>query len=112
MLSVFVTSKSVLRRTVKTQCAVLQKAPCAIHLPSDDPNFTTTRHEQEERLNFIAQYTDAVVRAKLFGDKDSADFVLRDAPASALIQDADAKAGCFDNVEMHTGEGAGQVTQQ
>ena len=91
-------------------CAVLQKAPCAINLPADDPNFTTTRHEQEERLNFIARYTDAVIRAKLLGDKASADFVLHEAPKSALVQATDAKPGCFSNVEEHGVQG--QVAQQ
>ncbi|KAL0035720.1 hypothetical protein WJX79_010708 [Trebouxia sp. C0005] len=27
-----------------------QRSPCAAHIPADDPNYTTTREEQEERL--------------------------------------------------------------
>ena len=89
---------------------MLQKAPCAINLPSDDPNFTTTRHEQEERLNLIAQYTDAVIKAKVLGDKAAADFVLHEVPKSALVQAADAKPGCFSDLEQHGVQG--QVAQQ
>lgn len=73
----------------------LQKAPCAIHLPSDDPNFKTTKEQQEERLRFIAAYTDAATKAKLFGDQASADFIVHDVPNSALVQAAETKPDCF-----------------
>ena len=75
--------------------ACMQRSPCAGHQPHDDPNFTTTQEEQEERVMFIAQYTDAVIRAKLLGDAAAADFVLRKVPNSPLVQAAEVASGCF-----------------
>ena len=74
----------------------MQRSPCAAHIPHDDPNFTTTKEEQEERVTFIAQYTDAVIRAKLLGDAAAADFVLHTVPDSPLVQAADVAPGCFE----------------
>ena len=79
----------------------VQRSPCAAHIPADDPNFTTTREEQEERLVFIAQYTDAVIRAKLLNDSAAANFVLHDVPNSPLVQAADLSPGCFENANTH-----------
>ncbi len=47
---------------------------------------------------FIAQYTDAVVRAKLLDDEAAAKFVLDDVPSSPLVQAADASPGCFEDI--------------
>ena len=44
---------------------------------------------------FIAQYTDAVIRAKLLGDAAAADFVLRKVLGSPLVQAAEVASGCF-----------------
>lgn len=73
----------------------MQRSPCAAHIPADDPNFTTTMEEQEERLMFIAQYTDAVIRAKLLGDSAAANYVMHEVPSSPLVQAADISPGCF-----------------
>ncbi len=73
----------------------MQRSPCAAHIPADDPNFTTTREEQEERLVFIAQYTDAVIKAKLLGDSAAAQYVMHEVPGSPLVQAADISPGCF-----------------
>ena len=43
---------------------------------------------------FIAQYTDAVIRAKLLGDAAAADFVLRKVPDSPLVQAAEWLMAC------------------
>ena len=74
----------------------MQRSPCAAHIPADDPNFTTTREEQEERLVFIAQYTNAVIRAKLLGDSAAAHYVMREVPGSPLVQAADISPACFE----------------
>ncbi|KAL0020304.1 hypothetical protein WJX77_005064 [Trebouxia sp. C0004] len=79
-----------------------QRSPCAAHIPADDPNFTTTREEQEERLVFIAQYTDAVIRAKLLGDAATANYVMHEVPSSPLVQAADISPGCFGATQQTT----------
>lgn len=86
---------------LSTVCVNVQRSPCAAHIPADDPKFTTTREEQEERLVFIAQYTDAVIRAKLLNDSAAAKFVLHKVPNSPLVQAADLSPGCFEKANTH-----------
>ncbi len=74
----------------------MQRSACAAHIPADDPNFTTTKQEQEERLVFIAQYTDAVIRAKLLGDSAAAHYVMHEVLSSPLVQAANISPGCFE----------------
>ena len=74
----------------------MQRSPCAAHIPADDPNFTTTREEQEERLVFIAQYTNVVIRAKLLGDSAAAHYMMHEVPGSPLVQAADISPACFE----------------
>lgn len=62
--------------------------------PHDDPNFTTTKEDQEERLKFIAQYTDAVVRATVLDDSAAASFLLNGVADSHLVQTAKVSSSC------------------
>ena len=73
----------------------MQKAPCAINLPHDDPNFSTTREEQEERISFMATVADAMIRAQVLHDSEAAKFVLHELPHSPLLQTANLSKQCF-----------------
>ena len=73
----------------------MQKAPCAINLPHDDPNFSTTREEQEERIRFMATVADAMIRAQVLHDSEAANFVLHEVPHSSLLQTAHLSKQCF-----------------
>ena len=74
-------------------CCV-QKAPCAANISHDDPNFKTTESEQEERIDFIASYTDAVVRATVLNDQTAASYLLHDVPNSHLVRKAKVSSKC------------------
>ena len=76
----------------------MQKAPCGAYNPSDDRNFMTTQAEQEERLQFIANYTDAMVRATVLGDQTAASFLLNDVADSLLVQTALVASSCLDDI--------------
>lgn len=78
-----------------TSVHCLQRAPCAAHIPHDDPNFKTTKQEQEERIQFIAQYTDAMVRATVLHDRAAALFVLNGVPDSHLVRSANVSSSCL-----------------
>lgn len=73
----------------------MQRAPCAAHIPHDDPNFKTTRQEQEERLDFIAKYTDAMVRATLLHDKAATSFLLNEVANNQLVRTAKVSSSCL-----------------
>ncbi|KAL3136341.1 hypothetical protein ABBQ38_005603 [Trebouxia sp. C0009 RCD-2024] len=85
-----------------------QKAPCGAQNPHDDPNFETTKEDQEERLNFIAEYTDAMVRATVLGDKAAASFLLNDVADSHLVRTAKVSSSCLvavqDDPAQHSAE--------
>ena len=76
-------------------CVFLQKAPCAIHNPHDDINFTTTQEDQEERISFIASVTDAAIRGQYLNQPDAAKFLLQEVPKSPLVQKALISDRCF-----------------
>ena len=81
----------------------MQRAPCAAHIPHDDPNFKTTEQEQEERLDFIAEYTDAMIRATLFRDQAATSFLLNEVTDSHLVRTAKVSCSCL--VSPHDGDG-------
>ena len=83
---------------VHTSVGCMQKAPCGAYNPSDDRNFMTTQDEQEERLQFIANYTDAMVRATVLGDQTAASFLLNDVADSLLVQTALVASSCLDDL--------------
>ena len=74
----------------------MQKAPCAIQLPHDDPNFTTTKEEPEERIGFIATLADAMIRAQVLHDSKAAKFVLEEVPHHPLLKKAHLAEKCFE----------------
>ena len=75
----------------------MQKAPCAIQLPHDDPDFTTTKEEQEERISFIATLADAMIRAQVLQDSEAAEFVLHEVPHHPLLKKTHLAESCFES---------------
>lgn len=73
----------------------MQRAPCGAHNPHDDPDFKTTKQDQEERLDFIAKYTDAMVRATVLNDRDAASFLLNEVASSHLVRRAKVSSNCL-----------------
>ena len=73
----------------------MQRAPCAAHIPHDDPNFKTTEQDQQERLEFIAKYTDAMVRATLLHDKAAISFLLNEVVDSPLVRMFKIPSSCL-----------------
>ena len=73
----------------------MQRAPCAAHIPHDDPNFKTTERDQDERLDFIAKYTDAMVRARVLHDKAATSFLLNEVANSHLVRTAKISSSCL-----------------
>lgn len=76
----------------------MQKAPCGAYNPGDDRNFMTTQEEQEERLQFMANYTDAIVRATVLNDQSAASFLLNDVADSPLVLTALVASSCLDDI--------------
>ena len=88
----------------------MQRAPCAAHIPHDDPNFKTTEQDQEERLDFIAKYTDAMVRATLLHDKAATSFLLNEVANSHLVRTAKVSSSCL--ISPRDGADTLQTAQQ
>ena len=65
----------------------VQKAPCAIQLPHNDANFTTTREEQEERISFIATVTDAMISAQVLEDLRAAKYICTNYPIALCYRE-------------------------
>ena len=83
------------KRSQPSVLCVMQRAPCAAEIPHDDPNFKTTKEEQEERLDFIANYTDAMVRATVLGGSAARSFLLHSVANSHLVRNAKMSAECL-----------------
>lgn len=73
-----------------------QKAPCAIQIPHDDPKFTTTQEEQEERIAFMASVTDAMIRAQVLHDSQAAKYLLHEVPYSPLLSKTHLSKSCYE----------------
>ena len=88
---------SVLMHTLTSDfsCAYMQKAPCAANIPHDDPDFQTTQREQEERLDFMVNYTDSLVRAIVLHEERAASFLLHEVDSSPLIRTAKVSSPCL-----------------
>ena len=73
---------------------LLQRAACSGLAPKEGD--FTTEAEQEERLLFIAELTDANIRAKLLNDTAAATYFVDQALNSPLVHKADLAPDCYD----------------
>ena len=73
---------------------LLQRAACSGSAPKAGD--FTTEAEQEKRLLFIAELTNANIRAKLLNDSAAAADFVEQALNSPLVLMADLAPGCYD----------------
>lgn len=75
------------------QLSALQRAACSGLPPT--PGDATTEADQEERLVFIAELTDANIRAKVLNDSAAASYFVDQARNSPLVYTADLAPQCY-----------------
>ena len=71
----------------------MQKAPCGAD--NGASLSFTTQAEQSARLDFVAELTDALIRAQLLNDTAAASFVTAKVPDSPFVHNTELKASCY-----------------
>ena len=72
---------------------MVQKAPCGAD--NGASLSFTTQAEQTARLDFIAELTNALIRAQLLNDTAAASFVTAKVPDSPFVHTAELEASCY-----------------